>query len=320
MKSLKNFMMVIKKISMLFKKRKILVTHNGSFHADDIFATATLSLLYNGSVKIVRTRDKGKIKNADIVYDVGGIYDPSKNLFDHHQNGGAGKRENGIEYASFGLIWKHFGLQLCDGDKEVWEIIEDKIVAPIDAIDNGIDIVTPVYKDIMPYDLEQAFLVYSPTWEESNDDIDKIFKEQVNKICELLKREISVAKSEVKGKNLILDVYNNAKDKRILISETPFPRYLFQKIVSELPEPVYFICPSGHNEVLWKIETVRKNGHTMDSRKLFPESWRGHFGGDSKLKEITTVDDAMFCHRSGFLMIAKSREGAIKLAELALLA
>lgn len=303
----------------IFKKRKILVTHNGGFHADDLFATATLTLFYKGRVKIERTRDQKIIEKADIVYDVGGIYNPEKNRFDHHQIGGAGERTNGIQYASFGLIWKHFGLKLCNNNQEVWKIIEDKIVAPIDAIDNGIDIISPKFNGIIPYDLEQAFLAYSPTWDEDNSKTDKIFIKQTKRVSRLLQREIKVAESEVKGKNLILEAYKKSEDKKIIISDISFPRYLFQKILSELPEPIYFVCPSGHSDDLWKIEAIRKNIHTMENRKLFPESWRGFFGDDPKLKEITGIPDASFCHRSGFLVVAKSKEGAIALAEKALI-
>ncbi len=195
--------------------------------------------------------------------------------------------------------------------------IDDKIVAPIDAIDNGIDIIKPIFDGVIPYDLEQAFLVYSPTWEENNINIDKIFKKQVKMIKVLLEREINVAKSEARGKKIILDYFKNSSDKRIIISETSFPRYLFQKVLSELTEPIYFICPSGHSEKLWKVESIHKNSYTMDGRKLFPESWRGYFGSDQKQKEIIGISDITFCHRNGFLTISKSKEGAIKLAQIA---
>lgn len=37
-----------------------------------------------------------------MVVDIGGVYDLETNHFDHHQIGGAGKRENGIPYAAIG--------------------------------------------------------------------------------------------------------------------------------------------------------------------------------------------------------------------------
>ena len=71
---------------MILKDTKKLVTHNGSFHADDIFACATLCLILEKQGKefeIIRTRDEEMIKTGDYVFDVGGIYDANKNIFDH---------------------------------------------------------------------------------------------------------------------------------------------------------------------------------------------------------------------------------------------
>jgi len=301
----------------IFKKKKICITHSGAFHADDLFATAVLSISNNGNIKIIRTRDPKIIPTGDYIYDVGGIYDVEKNKFDHHQKNGAGTRENGIPYAALGLVWKHFGLTICGNDSEVWKVIEDKIVTPIDAIDNGVDIIVPKFKDVIPYGIEQPFLIYSPTWEEENLDIDKIFKEQVSKIIVLLKREISVARSEVKGKKIILEAYKKSINKKIIEIEYSFPRFLYQKVLSSLPEPIYIVYPSGHSEI-WKVEAIRKDFSTMDSRKLLPRSWWGFLGNDPKLKEISGVKDVLFCHKNGFLSMAGSREGARKLAEIAL--
>ena len=84
-------------------------THPGTFHADDVFAVAVLSLVHD-DLEIVRTRDDARVAAADVRVDLGGRSDPSTGDFDHHQRGGAGERENGIWYASFGLVWREFGL------------------------------------------------------------------------------------------------------------------------------------------------------------------------------------------------------------------
>src|SRR3989344_7953949 len=86
------------------------ITHNGDFHADDVFAMASLMLLHKNKIEIMRTRDEAIInKGANYVIDVGGIYDDERNIFDHHQSGGAGERSSGIPYASFGLLWSTKG-------------------------------------------------------------------------------------------------------------------------------------------------------------------------------------------------------------------
>src|SRR3989344_1324410 len=110
-------------------KKLKLVTHDGSFHVDDIFAAATLSIYLEKigqNFEIIRTRDEDMIASADYVFDVGGVYDPEKNKFDHHQFGGAGERES-IPYASFGLVWKKFGKNVA-GTKEAVDSIERKLV------------------------------------------------------------------------------------------------------------------------------------------------------------------------------------------------
>ena len=79
------------------------ITHSGTFHADDVFATAFLELYLN-DIKIFRTNmiNSEEIDKNVLVYDVG------RGIFDHHQIG-ALKRENGITYSSFGLLFKEFG-------------------------------------------------------------------------------------------------------------------------------------------------------------------------------------------------------------------
>lgn len=302
---------------LIFNKKKILVTHNGAFHADDIFATATLSILNNGNIKIIRTRDSEVMKKADYVYDVGGENNESQNLFDHHQKGGGGTRSNGIPYSSFGLIWKKYGEQI-SGSKEAAEIIDHKIVQPIDAVDNGFDIAIPKVGGVKPYSASAIFLANYPTWREGVSKVDYIFKKEVKKVIELLSREIEVAKADVEGKEIVMKSYREAQDKRVVILDKPLPRYLIQDVLPTLPEPIYFIYPSGHSDS-WKIEAVRKDLTTYESRKLFPESWRGLMNSDPELIKVSGINDVMFCHQSGFFAHVKSKEGAIKLAEKALL-
>ena len=160
-------------LNKLFKKKIRLVTHNGSFHTDDIFACATLSLYLEKkgeNFEIIRTRDEQIIKDADYVFDVGGIYDPSINRFDHHQKGGAGGRTipSGneeqvatIEYAAFGLVWKQIGKELTSS-QEVANIIDKRLVSPIDAHDNGFDLVEKKY-EVFPYIIQDIFRVMRST-------------------------------------------------------------------------------------------------------------------------------------------------------------
>lgn len=308
-------------LNKLFKKKIKLVTHNGTFHVDDLFSAAMLSIYMesNGeNFEIIRSRDPKVIETADYVFDVGGVYDGAKNRFDHHQLNGAGGRENGIAYSSLGLVWKHFGLDLCGGDRDAWEHIDNKIIAPIDASDNGIDIVESKFKDIMPYTAGQVFKIFTPTWRERDLSGDEVFQNEVKNIVRVLKREIKVALDDSMARKLILADYNNSKNKQIVeMTGVGYHRGLYQDTLSRLPEPIYVVFKSEHAD-FWKIEAIKKSPETFDSRKPFPENWRGSMNDDSKLPLISGVLDATFCHRSGFLATTKTKEGAMKLAQIAL--
>lgn len=301
----------------IFKRKKILVTHDGNFHTDDIFATAVISIFEKGNIKIIRTRDKEIFKTADYLYDVGGEEKESENKFDHHQKGGAGFRKNGVPYASFGLVWKKFGPKICNGDLAVVERIDKNIVCPIDAIDNGVDICKNIFEDIFPYDVNKIFLSENPTWKEDFNNLDLIFKKQVSKAIILLKRELKIAKDDIEGEKILENVCLLAENKNIIILDQNMPRYLYQNFLSKYREPVYIILPSKNNNN-WKIEAIRKNEKTMESRKTFPVGWRGELNKE-KLAEVSGVDDIVFCHNSGFLCETKTKDGAISLANKAIM-
>lgn len=301
--------------------KKKIVTHNGTFHADDLFAAGVLTLVMqneNQAFEILRTRDLEVIKNADYVFDVGGVYNPDTNRFDHHQKGGAGVRDNGIPYASFGLVWKHFGLKLCEGNTDAWKIIDTEIVSAIDANDNGIDLGEIKFRDVIPYPGARVFSIFEPTWKEDVNNTDNVFFEQVKKVAEVLKREIRVALDDAEGKDIIKKAYENTEDKRIIVLDKNFPRYLYQSVLSSFSEPIYLVYPSGHGSS-WKVEAISKSPGVMESRKPFPESWRGFTRSENMTTtSIEGVDGILFVHNSGFMANLDNKEQAIEFAKKAL--
>lgn len=293
-------------------KKLKLVTHNGSFHADDVFACAVLSLMLeqeNKSFEIIRTRDEKIIKTGDYVFDVGGVYDAEKDRFDHHQKGGAGQRKNGIEYSSVGLVWRKFGVKLCDNEK-IASIVDQKLIAPIDAGDNGIDLFEKKM-DVMPYLLQQIFFAIQPTWREETDE-DKAFLQSVDIAKVILSREIIQAQDAVLAEETITSIYENTENKKIIVFDRHYP---FEYILPNFPEP-FFAIYQRKTDNSWGIRTVAKIYGSFDNRKDFPKNWGGL--RDEELQKITGIPDAIFCHRGLFLMVAKSKEGAIKLAQIAL--
>jgi uncharacterized UPF0160 family protein len=190
-------------------------------------------------------------------------------------------------------------------------LLDKKLVAPIDAHDNGIDLVDNKYKEISPYIIQSAFYSMKPTWRESVNE-DQMFPHCVGFAKNILRREIIQANDALLAEEAVIDIYKNTKDKRILVLDTDYP---FQYTLQSFSEPLFVVYPRATNDN-WGVKAVKADPKTFNNRKDFPQSWAGL--RDEELQKVTGVSDAIFCHRELFLAVAKSREGAIKLAELAL--
>ncbi|MDH5394077.1 MAG: MYG1 family protein [Gammaproteobacteria bacterium] len=284
---------------------KTIVTHNGNFHADDVFSIAACKSIFPG-FKLIRTRDLKLIASADIVIDVGGEYDPDTDRFDHHQRGGAGERENGIPYSSFGLIWQKYGLQICQGNQDVANAVDAGLVSTIDAIDCGH--VEGVSKGIS---LSQTISMFNPTWQEESH-FDSCFDEAVDFASRVLTRFIASANGGISAKEIVAAAIENAEDARVIVLEkyTPWKRTVHA--LSE--EALYVVYPSQTGQ--WRIQTVPIEPGSFEDRKSLPKQWAGL--SDDALKEMTGIDDAMFCHNGCFIAGAESFESTMKMAAMAL--
>jgi len=298
------------------KKIKI-ITHSGNFHTDDVFAVSTLSLLLDKrdeKYEIIRTRDPEIIESGNFVVDVGLEYNPDKKLFDHHQEGGAGERENGIPYSSLGLVWKKYGEQLC-GSKEAADKIDKRLCRPIDSADNGVETYKRVSEELFPYVLHNITLVFRPTWKEMEDksrNDDEAFLELVSLARNILEREIKSAVDSTEGEALVRDAYEKSENKNIIILEGHYP---WESVLGDYPEPLYVVKPDRQNGGKWKIKAVKNDVYTFENRKSLPQEWAGK--RDEEFAKITGVADAIFCHNKRFIAVAESKEGALALAKLA---
>jgi uncharacterized UPF0160 family protein len=286
------------------------VTHSGAFHADDVFACATLALYFKDKeIKITRSRDRDIFSKADILVDVGEEYNPEKLRFDHHQKEGAGSRENNIPYASFGLVWKEYG-EFLTGNKESFQIIDDKIVAPIDAGDNGIEL-TEKKTDISPYRISSMVGSFNSSWTENAEVVNDLnFSKMVGWAKDIILREIVLANDFLKAQSIVEDVYKNTEDKRIIVLDGPYPA---DDVLQKYSEPLYIV--KLRQDGRWGLKCVRAKDKSFDNRKDLPKEWSGL--RDEALQKLTGVHDAVFCHKALFLAAAASKEGALELARLA---
>jgi len=290
---------------------KKIVTHDGSFHTDEVFAVAIL-LEHLGEAEVVRSRQQDVIDSADYVVDVGLTYDPDKNHFDHHQPGGAGERENGIPYASFGLVWKGYGEGLAGGKRQA-AIIDRELISPIDAHDNGVAIAEYKFKGVRDYAIGDFFSSYLTLKDEGPERLYEIFMNLVEIARGLVRREITKAREYVEGEDAIRKIYETSSDKRII--ELPNEGMPWRETLNVYPEPIFVLYPRRDGK--WGVKAVPDFSKPFgNNRKAFPSLWGGKSGED--LQRVTGVPDAIFAHKTLFMVAAESKEGAIELAKLAL--
>jgi len=291
-----------------------IVTHGTSnFHTDDVFAVAVLDLFLNGDVEIIRTLHKDVIDTADFVVDIGRIYEPEKNRFDHHQEGGAGKRENGIEYASVGLVWKHYGSKLC-GSQEIADMVDARLMQPIDAGDNGQDLFE-LKTEVEPYLLHNVVSAYRNDGDNPEADL-KSFLE-VEKIAKvILQKEIKNAQNFLASRKETLETYNKSESKQVVVFDNEdYSDDARAGVLSDFSEPLYIVRPDIERGS-WRIKAIRKSKHGFANRKDLPKAWGGLV--ERELQEVSGVPDAVFCHRALFTASALTKDGAVLMAQKAL--
>lgn len=293
--------------SMDIKKR--IAVHDGTFHADDVFAVATLLLMYPDA-EVLRTRDRSILDTADIVVDVGDVYDEAANRFDHHQKGGAGERQSGIPYAGFGLVWKKYGERVA-GSLQAANLIDARLVAAIDGPDNGVSLIKPLFENYLPYTMGTFVESWNPTWQESDETLRERFFDAVTIADRIIRREIVRAASIVVGFSIVEKAYADAPDKRVVV--LPQENLPWREIAERFPEALYVVEPKTNQ---WKLKTVQSG--IFVNRKSLPASWAGL--RDEQLADVTGVQDALFCHNKRFLVVARTKEGILALAEKALAA
>jgi uncharacterized UPF0160 family protein len=288
-------------------------THDGSFHADEVFALAVLSLL-GEPIEVVRTRDAAAMAACDVRVDVGFADDPATGDFDHHQKGGAGERRNGVPYASFGLVWREHGARLCGGDRDIAARVDQSLVQGIDANDAGHALSAPLLDGLRAMTVSGVIGTLNPTWEEqlTPEEERRRFDEALALATRIVEREIAAASAEQHAARLVAGAIARAEDPRVIVLDRDVPWK--EVVVAEAPEALFVVYPKRSG---WGVEAVPRELGSFDNRRDLPEAWAGLDGPE--LARLTGVEDAAFCHAKRFLAVARSPEGAAALVEQALL-
>ena len=285
------------------------ITHNGTFHCDEVFSTILFSKLLD-KVIVCRTSNLEKINDKQYIYDIGG------GELDHHQFGGNGERSNGVKYSSCGLVWKKFGKEIIkkytdNSINEIWEMLDKNLIQSIDAGDNGqVPDIDVSYKLVQ---IASIIAEFNPNWDE---DIETDIKfEEALKLAEIVfDNSLKSSISKIKAKGKVEFAIDNAKDGIMTLEKfLPWKEVLLESNSVKAKLINFVIFPSNRGG--YNIYTVPKKLGSFESRKLFPKEWAGL--KDKELQKVTTVKTARFCHNKCFICAVDTKEDALKLATMA---
>ena len=284
------------------------ITHAGTFHADEVFATVILEKVF-GALSICRVNAvPDKMREGVIVYDIG------QGELDHHQRGGNGTRNNGVPYAASGLVWKQYGKRLtertCDPEL-VWELIDRELIQGIDAIDNG---VLPQTDYAVKYlNVSELIRMMNPLGN-TDESFDEAFYKAVSLAEMIFERVYASAVSKAEARQKVeLAVQNTAGNIMVLDQYVPWQQFIFDSADPRAEEILFVVFPSARGG--FNCQCVPDVPGGYGQRKSMPEKWRGLTG--KELQRATGVPDAVFCHPAGFIGGAETLEGAVKMAERA---
>ncbi|MBU6383426.1 MAG: MYG1 family protein [Verrucomicrobia bacterium] len=277
--------------------------HDGSFHADEVTACALLLLLDRiDRDKIYRTRDPKVIDRCDYVCDVGGVYDPHKRRFDHHQ----AEYHGSMSSAGMVLLYlKELGLI----EPHLYEYFNKSLVMGVDAHDNGIaklepgttsfsQVITnflPIEYDVSPEEMDRAFLT---AVDFALGHLDRLRKRH----SYTLECKATVKKAMIHGSNVL-----------VFDKSLPWLENFFD-LGGELHPAQFVIMPSGDH---WKLRGIPPTlADRMKVRKPLPEPWAGLH--EQELKKISGIEGAVFCHKGRFISIWETKEDALKALHIAM--
>ncbi len=322
--------------------KKCLATHSGAFHADEVLATTMVK--FSNEFKdswIVRSRNYEILKKADLVCDVGGIFDPATHRYDHHMKEFSHVFDDKlkIKMSSAGLVYKYLGMNILENILKSWNLYEenkenmqkiyDKVyenfIAYVDGADNGInqypDDIKPKYSNSTTFGARINRT--NPEWNEENPDQSARFKvAQDIAEDEFLCQVRYVVKGFIPAysivKDAILNRFKHHQSGNIIVLEKSCPwRELLFVIEEELgikDQIIFAIYSSQAND--FRVQTVPLNLGNFRFRKGLHVDWRGI--EKEKLAQISGIEDINFCHTSGFIGGARTFESALKMADISL--
>ncbi|KAI4338009.1 hypothetical protein L6164_016365 [Bauhinia variegata] len=290
---------------------------------------------------IVRTRDPQVLDSLDAVVDVGGVYDPSRHRYDHHQKGFEEVLGHGFttKLSSAGLVYKHFGLeiiakelQLDEGHPDahqLYKALYKNFVEAIDATDNGVnqyDLNQPpkyVINTTLSSRIKRLNLDWTDFDQSSERENEAFHQAMALAGSEFLENVHYYAKSWLPARSIVRECLAargsiDSSGEIIKINQSCPWKLHIHELEEEMkiqPSIKYVIYPDDRRES-WRVQAVAVSSDRFESRNPLPSLWRGL--ENERLSEIAGIPGCIFVHMSGFIGGNRSYDGALAMARASL--
>lgn len=272
-------------------------THDGSFHADEVTACALLLLFHQiDRNKIVRTRDPEKLSRCEYVCDVGGIYDPERKRFDHHQSDYRGG------FSSAGMIWEYLKKSGVI-DEPTYAYFNHSLIQGVDAIDNGRD-----FPQVGHCSFSQVVSNFvPPAYDAAPEIFDKSFNDALDFVLGHVHRLLDRFHYIQACREKVAERMAQGGFALIFDEAMPWMDSFFDLGGEDHPA-LFVIMPSGDH---WKLRGIPPNNEQkMLVRLALPEEWAGLI--DEELKKASGIPGAIFCHKGRFTSVWQTKQDAIE--------
>ncbi len=295
-------------VKIVFSKEEAnCITHSGTMHADEVFATAFLEL-YKGDVSVFRTTIVGEVDDSVLVYDIG------RGKYDHHQLD-AEKRENGITYSSFGLLWREFGKSFLEKNDfsnidDLWSEIDKDLVEGIDADDNGF--FPKIEANYRVKTLPNVIKLFNPSFDSGEDESTQFLK-AVDLAKTIIEEEIYYVNGKVIASHRIDEIIEESDpNSKYLILDEFLP---YEEAILNNPNTgnlLFVAFPSNRGG--YAIKTLPKSLDDKTARMPFPEEWAGL--QDKELESVSKIPGLRFCHTARFIVSCNTIECVYQVLDL----
>jgi len=276
-------------------------THDGPFHADDVLAFALVQTFVDAEAEVVRTRDPARLDAADIVFDVGGRFDPEARRFDHHQASYTGP----LSSAGMVLDWLQASDRLSDS---LAAFLREQIVEYVDDVDNG-RVAPKAGVPCFPR-LVGAYNQPAQTHAEYDAAFLRAAEMAAGVVAGLQAEHDSIQRAHAIVDQAMRDAVDAGRRVIFLDRYVRWKPAYFE--LGGATHPTDFVLfPSTDGS--WRIVAIPPELGSFAQKVPLPEAWAGLT--DDALEAVTGIEGSVFCHKNRFIAVFKTREGAVKALE-----